>query len=198
MVYELTYFNIPGRAEAIKLIAEVGGVEYNFKPVTFQEWPQVKQHTKYGQLPFLKSSENQDFELCQSIAIARFIAREGNLYPSSNVDASFSDEYVNTIKDLNDAYFKAFFSPNKDEDLKKYYEGPFGQILKALEKEVKPSGFLVGDSLTWADLFLFDLLSGIGKGQDLSAYPKLAALKETVAKNPKVAQYYESDRNLRK
>ena len=80
--------------------------------------------------------------------------------------------------------------------MRKYYEGPFVQTLAALEKEVKPSGFLVGTALSWADLFLFDLLSGVGKDKELPT--KLAALKETIAANPKVIEYYQSDRNLRK
>jgi len=191
------------KQEVIKLICEVGKIEYTFKGVSFQDWPHVKPTTKYGQMPFVRSTEDPSFELCQSIAIARFFAREAGLYPTNNVDAAYSDEYVNTVKDLTDAFYKAFFAPaeTKEEEMKKYFSGPFQSILGALEKEVSSSGFMVhGDSMTWADLYVFDFLNGVGSlpGADLRDFPKLVALRDRIAENEQVKAYLDSDRNLRK
>ncbi|KAL9649879.1 hypothetical protein ABK040_011352 [Willaertia magna] len=196
--YEVTYFQFPGRAEPIKMILEVGNVPYVFHGITFQDWPSVKHSTRYGQIPFVKKTGDSEFELYQSLAIARFFAKESGLYPTDNYQAAQSDEYVNVVKDTVDSFYKAFFGPNKDEDVKNFYSTTLPNVLKALESQVKSTGYLVGSGLTWADIYLFDLLNGIGKDTDLKDYPKISALKQVVANNEKIDAYLKSDRNLRK
>ncbi len=38
----ITYFNSPGRAEVARLILEDAGVDYEFRRVTYDTWPEVK------------------------------------------------------------------------------------------------------------------------------------------------------------
>ncbi|KAL9647731.1 hypothetical protein ABK040_015219 [Willaertia magna] len=156
--YELTYFHFPGKAEPIKMILEVGNIPYKYHGITFEDWPSIKHSTRYGQIPFLKrSNDNSEFELYQPLVIARYLAKESGLYPIDNYQAAQSDEYVNVVKDQVEEFYKAFFGPNKDEDIKKFYAITFPNVLKALENQVKSTGYLVGSGLTWADIYLFDL-----------------------------------------
>ncbi|KAL9642417.1 hypothetical protein ABK040_014260 [Willaertia magna] len=201
MVYEIVYFNGPGRAEVLKLIAEAGSVPYTFKGITKEDWPQHKPNARYGQLPFLKVNEN--FTLYQTLVIARFLAQEGNLYPTDRLQAAESEEYVTSLEELFIKYYKVYFAPEekRQEELHSFIEGPlktvFSVLNEALEKNV---GYLIDGKLSWADLFLYDLTAMFEeRGVDfISAIPNINKLRENIKNNLALKAYLESDRNLRK
>ena len=83
--YKLYYFNLKGRAELTRLIFAAAGVEYT--DVRVSDWPASRDETPLGQLPYL---EIDGVKLPQSIAIARFIAREFNLAGKTNLEMVFS------------------------------------------------------------------------------------------------------------
>ena len=53
------------------------------------------------------------------------------------------------------------------------------------------TGYLVGDSLTVADLFLFTLLDTLNERKDkvLIIYPNLKRLDERIRNNPRIAEW---------
>ncbi|KAL9651974.1 hypothetical protein ABK040_000317 [Willaertia magna] len=201
MVYEIVYFNAPGRAEILKLIAETGSVPYVFKGINKEEWPQHKPNAKYGQVPFLKVNDN--FTLYQTIAIARFLAQEGGLYPTTDkIQAAESEEYVACVEELLSKLIKVFYAPEdkKEEEKKIFTEGPLKSMFGVLDKVLERNGYLIENGkLTWAELVLFDLSQTIvGMGIDISPFTNFNKLFENVKSNEKAKAYLESDRNLKK
>lgn len=79
--YKLNYFNGRGRAEITRLIFAAAGAKFTDNRV--EDWPALKPQAPLGQLPFL---EVDDVKLPQSIAIARFAARENNLAGKTNLE----------------------------------------------------------------------------------------------------------------
>jgi hypothetical protein len=51
----ITYFNVRGRAEVIRLLLEEVGVEYRERRVAVEEWSALKATLPFGQLPCLRS-----------------------------------------------------------------------------------------------------------------------------------------------
>uniref|UniRef100_A0A915K7L4 glutathione transferase n=1 Tax=Romanomermis culicivorax TaxID=13658 RepID=A0A915K7L4_ROMCU len=95
--YKLCYFNVRGKAEGIRYIFAQAGVDFEDHRVSQDEWPQLKpskfwicmykNRTPMGQLPVLHVDSKV---LCQSIAIARYIAKEYGKFEEAN---SYTDEY---------------------------------------------------------------------------------------------------------
>ena len=56
---KLTYFGIPGRAEASRLMLGVKKVPFTDAKVTREQWPEVKKRTKFGQLPILELEDGR-------------------------------------------------------------------------------------------------------------------------------------------
>merc|ERR1711892_1306024 len=84
---KLTYFDLRARAELCRLLLAYGGIKYEderipppWDPAT--TWSTLKPTTPFGQLPILRWDNE---ELCQSMACARFIAREVGLAGNSNM-----------------------------------------------------------------------------------------------------------------
>ncbi|KAL9645740.1 hypothetical protein ABK040_003472 [Willaertia magna] len=154
-MYQIHYFNFPGRGEIAKLIAHVGQVPYTVKNVAREEWPELKQKTTFGKLPLLKKEGDETFELHQSTAIVRHLAKEGNLYPKDLNLSSKSEELVLTVYDSSVSYVRAMFAPQeqKEEAMKKYIQEEFVAMLTILEKILgKTQKYLLGDDLYWCDL----------------------------------------------
>ena len=53
----LTYFGIPGRAEAIRLALAVGGVDFEDERIPFPAWPEVKPATPWVAVPVLELAD---------------------------------------------------------------------------------------------------------------------------------------------
>ncbi|KAL9651998.1 hypothetical protein ABK040_000339 [Willaertia magna] len=202
MVYEIVYFNSPGRAELLKLIAETGSVPYTFKGINKEEWPQHKPNARYGQVPFLKVNEN--FTLYQTLAIARFLAQEGGLYPTDKLQAATSEEYVTSLEELLTKFIKVVLAPEdkKEEEKKIFAEGPLKTVFGVFDKVLESKdGYLIeSGKLTWADLYLFEVSCLLEQyGGDVSSFTNVVnKLRDNVKSNEKVKAYLESDRNLRK
>merc|ERR1711973_409203 len=78
---KLTYFDLRARAEPCRLLLAYGGLKYEDERIPppwdpASTWATVKPTTPFGQLPLLKWG---DEVICQSMACARFVAREVGL-----------------------------------------------------------------------------------------------------------------------
>jgi len=193
--YTLNYFNGRGRAELTRLIFAAGGVAFTDTRLEFADWPAHKAEAPIGQMPFL---DVDGTKLPQSIAIARFAARECNLTGANNFESAQADAIVDTVIDLVNFYYKNIFGI-QDEAAKATAFQAFiaDQGTKGatnIEKLISlygSNGFAVGSSLTWADLIIYDLSSALfAKVPSFSAgFPLLTAIHDSVAKNERVAAY---------
>ncbi|MEQ8955976.1 MAG: glutathione S-transferase N-terminal domain-containing protein, partial [Gammaproteobacteria bacterium] len=77
---KITYFDVRGRAEVIRLLLEYTGTAYKERRITLEEWPLEKAAFPLGQLPVYEQGE---LFINQSHAIYRHLARKYDLYGDS-------------------------------------------------------------------------------------------------------------------
>ena len=192
---KLTYFNLRGRAEPSRLLLAYGGIKYEDCRITpgFEdpkEWMALKPKTPYGSLPLLEWNGTC---VAQSMAIARFIAREVGLAGRNNMEGAQIDEIIDAINDMANAGAKAFFS--KDEAaMKKHATETIPAGLANIEKRLESRGgqFLVGNAFSWADLHVFDFCFNLPDKSCLEKVPKIKDLTERVCKIPNIKCWMES------
>lgn len=104
---KLTYFDIEGVAEPIRLALLLANVPFEDVRVTFPEWPALKAKTPYGQLPILQIDGDEDDMKTQSGAMLRYCGRlgDGLLYPPDKMYEI--EEAIGLITDLNNAFVPA-------------------------------------------------------------------------------------------
>lgn len=113
--YTLNYFNGRGRAELTRLVFAAAGTEFTDNRVEFGTgWPgTLKEQSPLGQLPFL---ESEGVKLPQSIAIARFAARETGLDGKTSLEKAQADAIVDTVMDLVNFYYANVFKVQDPEE----------------------------------------------------------------------------------
>ncbi|RCN48920.1 glutathione S-transferase protein [Ancylostoma caninum] len=166
--YKLTYFDTTGAAEVIREIFVVAGQEFEDVRLSRDDWPKHKDEMPFGQVPVLEVDGKQ---LAQSFAIARFLARKFGLagkcpFEEALVD-SIADQYKDFINEVRPClmvligYEEGDLEKLTNELLLPGRDKFFGFMTKFL-KESK-SGYLVGDSLTYVDLYLAETSAELEK-----------------------------------
>jgi len=99
---KLTYFDIEGKAEPVRLALVLSGTEFDDERVPFNEWAALKPTTPYGKLP-LMSIDNSPPKT-QSEAMLRWVGStcSETLYPASNLYDI--EEAIGLIKDMQDSW----------------------------------------------------------------------------------------------
>jgi len=194
MAYKLTYFDLKGRGEPIRLIFAAAGENYDDDRIKFENWESVKPTTLWGSLPILHVG---DKSLGQSLTICRYLGRKFNLIGANEWEAAKCDEYADAMNDLFLELVK--FAYEKNEEKKAEYKLAFltsaPKYLDKFEAIQNDNGgsFLVGKSMTWADIFIADKLRSFEETVDgiLNAYSNLRNLKDAVYSSPAIKAYIE-------
>jgi glutathione S-transferase len=163
------------------------------------EWPTYKAEMPLGQIPVL---EINGFKLPQSISIARYLAKQFHLDGKNNLEQAKADAVADTLTDLVNKFSPVLWE--EDDDTKKK-EGIDKFIAEELPKHVKNletlgrsyndgGHFFVGNSLTWVDLYVYDMAQNLLEIDDklFDRYPWLKANREEVEKQPRIATYLKS------
>nr|QUF59416.1 glutathione S-transferase GSTS12/13-1 [Brachionus angularis] len=195
--YQLTYFNGRGRAELARLIFATANVQYEDIRIDYiNEWPNKKKESPLGQLPFLSVN---DIKLPQSIALSRLLAKRHNLAGKDDLEQAKTDAVVDT---LNDYYLKVYYANEQERPavVAKFLAEDGAVHLGRVEKILNLFGivgFSVGSSLTWADLFVYDITSIIDSQDQnvLNNYPRILSVRNTVQSNERVAEYLKKRPN---
>merc|ERR1712227_843481 len=130
---KLTYYDGRGNAEIIRLVLALAGKDYEDYRIKPEDMPALKPSLPYGQVTVL---EYHGDTLCQSLPIARFLAKEFGLAGQTTLEQYQADEVVDGIKDTQQAIYKVHFT--RDEK----------------EKELIKRGgeHFAGSAATWAEL----------------------------------------------
>ena len=208
----LIYFDIPGKAEAIRLCAAVAGVpleDVRVRRETFAEM-KAKGELPYGQVPALDVGDGKF--LAQSSAILRYVGTIGGLHPASDpLAAARIDAIVAEEEDMFCGISVSRYGPRFGFDFEGR-EDYRAQVRKLLNDEVLPRHLrfletLLADSATgWlantekpsiADFVFVPrlqwLMSGANDGIDgdlLARFPRVAGLIEKLMGLPEVVAYY--------
>nr|CDJ94827.1 Glutathione S-transferase domain containing protein [Haemonchus contortus] len=196
--YKLTYFDGRGPAEIIRQLFVVAGEDFEDVRVTFDDWPKLKEGMPFGQLPVLEIDGKQ---LCQSFAIVRYLAKQfgyagKNAWEEASVDAigdQFKDFFYNEIR----PYIRTLLGFEKGDlaALEKSIVPAHGELFTFMTNFLKnnPSGYLVGDSLTWADLYLAETATWNKKFPNLyDGFPEVKAHVEKIRSIPELKKYIEN------
>lgn len=196
--YKLHYFNGRGRAEVSRLIFAATGQKYEDNRFEREQWPALKSQMPLGQVPVL---EIDGIKLPQSTAIARFLAKQLNLAGKGSLEEAKVDAVADTVSDLINAFVLVRHEPDptrqkdmmdkfRNEELPKQL-----QNLEALGKMYGNGGpFFVGNSLTWADLYFYDVGESMIQldSTSLDKHPWLKQNRAQVDRNPKIAEYLKN------
>ncbi|MGH1588918.1 glutathione S-transferase [Methylobacterium phyllosphaerae] len=223
MPYELHYWPmIQGRGEFIRLALEEAGAEYVDVARRDDEAggiePMLDRVTDPGNPrpplapPFLRDG---DIVIGQTAAILLYLGPRLGLVGESERDRIWTHQLQLTIADAVDEAHDThhplgvglYYADQKPEALRRAAEFRAERIPKFLsyfERVLSANGGdrLVGQSVSYADLSLFQLVAGLryafpkATADALRASPNVARLHEAVAQRPRIAAYLGSERRL--
>lgn len=93
----IAYFDGRARVEPIRVMLEELAIPYEDQRVSFANWVKMKSDTPFGALP---SYRDGDFEIFQSHAIIRHLARVHGLYGVTEADRVRCDVIEEAVSDL--------------------------------------------------------------------------------------------------
>ena len=93
--YTLHYFDVRGKGELIRLCFVAAGQPYVDKRYSFADWPRIKPEMPLKQMPVLEMPDGQ--MRCQSLSIARYVAKKFDLMGETLEEELFVDMIVETL-----------------------------------------------------------------------------------------------------
>ncbi|XP_046580244.1 glutathione S-transferase 2-like [Haliotis rubra] len=192
--YKFRYFNSRGLGEVSRLLFAIAGQEYEDARCTPETWPAEKPNTPLGQVPVL---EIDGKPYSQSTAIARYLARTFGYYGKDDLQALEVDQVLGIVQDVITTMIKSYYE--KDEARKAQFtkenkEEKFPMYMGMFEKLLKnnnANGFFVGESITVADIYVFDLYEKIKSEVTLDDYPLVKKCIDQVGSNEKIKAWVE-------
>jgi glutathione S-transferase len=196
------YFDIYGRAEAIRLLLIHSRTPFVDHRLTSEEWPQMKASgvCEFGQLPMV---EVDGLKLVQSYAIMRYLGVKLGYVPTDPVQHYQMDSIIGLRDDFANGLIPLSFAKDP-EGVSKYYADKAPHFLKMFEDRLvrnnEGNGWFVGETATIADILMFRLLwdyflraERAMFAQYLDAVPKLKAhFDRMLASSPELKTYYET------
>ena len=196
----LTYFNFRGRAEAIRLILEEAGIDYEERLVDPAEWNELKPRMPFGQIPLY---EEGDLTIPQSHAICRHLARLHGLYGRTENERTQCDVAIDAIRDAQLLLWSILTRDRWQDRRAEIERAEIVPSLAALQRWFLRNGssaeYWAGESLTFADLVAFvylDQVRAFFPGA-LASTPRLSDFRLGVAARPRIAAYLNSPRRSR-
>nr|QCX41803.1 glutathione S-transferase [Pagiophloeus tsushimanus] len=110
--YKLTYFNVTGRAEPIRYLFAYAGQEYEDHRIGHEAWPQFKSETPFGKLPILEIDGKR---VSQSVAIARYLAKQFGLLGKNDWEALQADSLIDALGDYEACGMRLFKEENPEK-----------------------------------------------------------------------------------
>ncbi len=146
--YKLTYFDIAGRGEAIRIAFRLGGIEFEDYRVSFSSWKDLKPTLEFGSVPIL---DHNGKRLTESNVILSFIGSKAGLVPTDSLQSALCQEILAKWENLSGALSAC---PNNAEARGALVADTFPIYLDFLERRLAESGgpFLLGAKPTIADI----------------------------------------------
>ena len=189
---KLTYFGMRGRAEITRLILSHANVKFTDSRLTNEEFAQVKPLLPYGSMPVL---EYKGEVICESMAIAKFLAEECGLAGKNNLEGAQACEIALAINGMFEDLVKLMFAKEDEKEAaqKKLFGETLPLKLGQLETRLTQRGgqFFAGNTVTWADLMLVMVSDNLkspvlGAAAVLNKFPRLSGLYERVSSLPNI------------
>ncbi|WP_420970492.1 glutathione S-transferase family protein [Bradyrhizobium sp. B120] len=175
---------------AIRLVCEEKGIDYTLTERPLRA-PEIYAIHPFGKMPVMRHG---DFELFESKAIATYLDRSfpaPYLFPAGLRLAALTEQWISVVNTLIDhtlirTYLFAYIAPKTADGAPD--RAAIDAVMPALraqidvlDRAVAPTGYLVGDHLTFADLNLLPILHRV------QLAPEGAS---ALADAPHLARYY--------
>ncbi|SFB18444.1 glutathione S-transferase [Rhizobium sp. NFR07] len=223
MPYELYYWDgIQGRGEFVRLALEDAGVKYLDKGRTSPGAQTMMEFLKgshaHDQMPFAPPFlKDGDLVISHVANILLYLAPKLELVPEDEASRYFANGLQLTITDfvaeVHDTHHPIstgdYYEDQKAEAkarstafIKDRIPKFLGYFERIIAKNPARSGFALGKQLSYVDLSLFQVMEGLAYAfpkamkAAIKDYPKLAALRDTVARRPNIEAYLGSARRL--
>lgn len=191
--YHLIYFDARGRGELTRWLLEYSGTPYTEERIAFGDWAVRKQSIPTGKVPILMVDGRP---LAQSLAIARYLAKEVGLVPKDNLEAAFGDALADTIAEMMAAFYKnKMSSVTEDEKERKFNEEINPNIIRPLlgdlNKHLADRSWYSSGQMSWIDLMIAVEFGGLRKSYPklLDDFPKVAGHVDKVMALPSISAW---------
>jgi glutathione S-transferase len=222
MRYELYYWaGIQGRGEFVRLALEEAGADYvDVARESGGERAMLRlldggdvEHPPFAP-PYLKA---EDLLIGQTANILLFLGPRHDLAPADESGRRWAHQQQLTIADLVDEVHDThhpiasslYYEDQRPEAKRRTTDfvksrAPkyLGYFEKVLTRNETGDGYLIGASLTYPDLSLFQVVAGLryafprAMARLEPQYPRVVALHDRVAARPRVAAYLSSNRRI--
>ncbi|EGT48727.1 hypothetical protein CAEBREN_14802 [Caenorhabditis brenneri] len=200
--YKLTYFDVRGYAEPARILFHLAGVPFEDKRITHEsgDWEKMKDKTPFGKIPVLSVD---GFEIPQSAAITRYLAKKFGYAGKIPEEQAWADAIVDQFKDFISSFSQLLMAQRTGKPAEEVARiasevamparDAFFKIIDGILEKSK-SGFLVGDSLTFADIVIVENVTTLEKNQFFTAseHPKIVALREKIYSIPAIKKWVET------
>lgn len=180
MTYKLYYFDIYGRAEAIRFLLTHAKQEFEDVRINGEKLAELKTAgtLEFGQVPVL---EHDGKNLAQTWSIVRYIGKLHGYYPEDWENCWKVDSLVDAVEDFYGKYFRAHFE--KDEERKKTLTADFLTWLPtwiaAIQKRIagnEDPHYAAGNKRTIADFALATVAFNFINNEANPLYAEIAPL----------------------
>lgn len=196
MPYKFKYFPVRGRGQAFKYMCADNGIDFEEEVVSdFTEWgTKHKPTTLLGQLPVFYDG---DFQVPQSNAILRYVARKHDLYGKDDKEKALIDALNDQQEDVRVAYLTLIYKTydTEKENFIKTIPDKLAVFEKMLGRNQGGEGFFVGTKQSFVDYTIFDILDNLNVLSPgcLDAFPLLKGFHTRMAARPKIAAIRSSE-----
>ncbi|KAK9727465.1 hypothetical protein K7432_001798 [Basidiobolus ranarum] len=155
--YDLYYFDVPGRAEAAKLILLLAGQKYESKDIKREDWPEAQKDAPFGTVPYLvEHQENgSKFVLGESHAIERYLARKFEFLGKNNQEMAFLESVCDNGSYMVEKFFAAISleGESKEKAVKQFHEEVVPKYIRYHESLLAKNGngYYLGQEFTLAE-----------------------------------------------
>eukprot|EP01053_Blabericola_migrator_P001904 Blabericola_migrator_1__1903@NODE_1517_length_4364_cov_155_381662_g997_i0_p2_GENE_NODE_1517_length_4364_cov_155_381662_g997_i0NODE_1517_length_4364_cov_155_381662_g997_i0_p2_ORF_typecomplete_len423_score60_02GST_C_3/PF14497_6/0_0001GST_C_3/PF14497_6/1_2e14GST_N/PF02798_20/0_00041GST_N/PF02798_20/1_3e06GST_N_3/PF13417_6/0_1GST_N_3/PF13417_6/0_00061GST_C/PF00043_25/9_3e02GST_C/PF00043_25/7_1e07Tom37/PF10568_9/0_11Tom37/PF10568_9/0_067Tom37/PF10568_9/6_3e03GST_N_4/PF17172_4/0_84GST_N_4/PF17172_4/0_ len=190
-----TYFAIPARGEAIRLILKLGNIKYEDRILADRkDWTPISRVSPTGQLPLIEFDDKQVY--VETYAIVKHVGERTGLTPITLKGRQRADEAFWILANATEFWRNM----NKNSDPAKYKKEVVDQklpdILRTLNQRIATgSKWITGDRLTWIDIYVASQWRVLGTRafidikEDATRYPRIAQIYEAVYALPAVVSY---------
>ena len=204
MAYRLFYWALRGRGEQIRLL--LNELEQDYEDIYISkdnEFVKMRREgpgtLSFGSVPMLQDG---DFKLVQGPAIMNYLGRKHGIMPSDPKAAARTEAMVLGAEDMRMAYFRLLGERAKEKQ-PKFVNGDWkDRWLSAWSGLLElngDTGYLVGNSLTQADIAVWDALDAIVtwiEGAKFGDFGQVEKFYDSIRARPAIFEYLASDRRL--
>ncbi|CAB3360499.1 Hypothetical predicted protein [Cloeon dipterum] len=192
---KLIYVDAKALAEPIRFLFAYGNLAYEDYRISHEDFRSDKSRFPYNKIPNLEMNGKV---VHQSMAIARYFAKQVGLAGADLKEELLIDMAVDTLADYRALLVDFFYDTNEESKRRKKEQAfqlflPF--YLQRLEQQViNNDGYLVNGKLSWADVVLAGVQDYVNymAGYDvLKDYPALKALEQKVLKIPAIKSWVD-------